>query len=169
MKKSTQILTAGQLRSLLSYDASTGVFTRLTKWGSQNIGDIPGSKSPQGYWQIGINSKSYPAHRLAWLYVYGEWPPGDVDHVNRDRSDNRLENLRVVTRSVNLHNSIGRKPSNVKGVSCISPTAQKRTKKIWRASIMVNYKRHHLGNYLTFEEAVEARRQAEQKLLETNT
>lgn len=165
MKKSTSVLTAEQLRAALAYDPATGIFTRRTKWGSQQVGDTPGCKSPQGYWQIGVNSKTYPAHRLAWLHVHGEWPEGDIDHINRDRSDNRLENLRAVNRSENLHNSPNRKKSGVKGVSLVSPSWQKRTKNIWRASIMINYKRYYLGAYATFEEAVKARKQAELELI----
>jgi hypothetical protein len=156
-------LTADALRKLLDYNPETGKFARKTKWGSQNIGDEPGSLSKQGYWQIGVFGRTHPAHRLAWLHHYGEWPPHDVDHINRNRLDNRIENLRLTTRSENLHNSGARASSSsgVKGVALRSLRRGKRPNKQWVAHIMVNNKRFHLGNYYTLEEATAARQQAE--------
>ena len=86
-------LTSSRLREVVSYDPDTGIFRRLTKWGSQNIGDIPGTQSPQGYWYIGIDGRAHPAHRLAWLYVHGSWPNGDIDHINRNRLDKAIEQM----------------------------------------------------------------------------
>lgn len=159
MKRGTSDLTADRLRQLTHYDPETGVFTRLTKWGSKDIGDIPGSLSPQGYWYIGVNSKVYPAHRLAWLYVHGEWPQGDIDHIDRDRLNNRIANLREATRSTNLHNSPNRgAASGHKGVY--------RTQEgNWQARIRVNDHVHHLGTFKNLEDAVAARKFAEQLLI----
>ena len=159
MKRGTSDLTADRLRQLMHYDPETGVFTRLTKWGSKDIGDIPGSLSPQGYWYIGVNSKVYPAHRLAWLYVHGEWPQGDIDHIDRDRLNNRIANLRDTTRSTNLHNSSAQNPSSgYKGVY--------RTKEgNWQVQIKVNYEVYRLGTFKNLEDAVAARKFAEQLLI----
>src|SRR6185369_10895033 len=95
----------------------------------------------QGYWRIFIYGKAYLGHRLVWLYVYGEWPRGDIDHVNRTRSDNRLCNLRVATRSQNLGN-MGRRPVNTSGYKGV--TWHKRAEK-WLAQISVNRKNIYLG------------------------
>ena len=160
-----QKITASRLRELLNYDPETGIFTRLTKWGSKGIGDIPGTKSPQGYWYIGLDNRPYPAHRLAWLYMNGEWPQGDIDHINRNRLDNRIVNLRHTTRSTNLHNSSARGSSGVKGVSLISPSRQRKSKKLWQARIQVNNQEYDLGSYYTLEEAAAARKFAEQLLI----
>jgi len=157
--KNTTNLTADKLRQLLHYDPETGVFTRLTKWGSRNIGDVPGCLTPQGYWYIGVNSNVYPAHRLAWLYVNGCWPNGDIDHIDRNRCNNRISNLRDVTRSTNLHNSPAQNPkSGHKGVY--------RTKEgNWQVQIKVEYEIHRLGTYENLDDAVAARKFAEQILI----
>lgn len=158
-------LTSSRLHKVVSYDPDTGIFRRLTKWGSQNIGDIPGTQSPQGYWYIGVDGQAHPAHRLAWLYVHGNWPDGDIDHINRNRLDNQLVNLRVTTRSTNLHNSPSRGESGIKGVSMISPSRRKKSKKLWQARIQVNNKEHDLGSFYTKEEAAAARTFAEWLLI----
>lgn len=152
-------ITQNKLKELLHYDAKNGKFTRLTKWGSQQIGDEPGCKSKFGYRYIGVDGKGYTAYRLAWLYVYGEFPKGDIDHINRDPTDDRIENLRSVSHSKNLHNTFNRNPkSGHKGVY--------RTKENkWQARIRVNYKMHHLGTFATIEEAVNAHKIAEQMLI----
>lgn len=143
------------LKAKYTYDPETGIFTRNTAWGRQKAGDEAGCLSPQGYRYLNFCGRATPAHRLAWLWVYGEWPTGDVDHVNRNRLDNRIENLRVVTRSLNIHNSVGRAMSGDKGV-----TAASKGKK-WEARIMVNHKAIYLGRYATVEEAAAARKGAE--------
>lgn len=152
-------ITQERLKQLLHYNPDTGKFTRLTKWGSQQIGDEPGCKSKFGYRYIGVDGKGYTAYRLAWLYVYGEFPAGDIDHINRDPTDDRICNLRSVTHSVNLHNSLHRNPaSKVKGVY--------RTQEgHWQTSIKVGGVTYRLGTYKTIEEAADARKFAEQLLI----
>lgn len=95
-------VTVEYVRALFTYDPNTGKFARKIKYGSQQVGDEPGCLSPQSYWYIGVGGRPVPAHRLAWFYVHGEWPPNDVDHINGLRADNRLTNLRCVTRAENL-------------------------------------------------------------------
>lgn len=92
------------LRATLLYDPDTGVFTRAISRGSYAVGTIAGSLNKSGYWQIGVCGRTYTAQRLAWYYAHGEWPDDDIDHINRDKLDNRLINLRVVSRSENLRN-----------------------------------------------------------------
>jgi hypothetical protein len=87
-------LAAERLRERLRYDGGTGVFTRRVGSGHARAGEIAGSVHSTGYVRIGIDGGKYTAHRLAWLYVHGVWPSDQIDHINRNRSDNRIANLR---------------------------------------------------------------------------
>jgi hypothetical protein len=89
------------LISRVHYNAENGHFTAVNKSARRNKGEILGNKDSNGHIQITINKKLYLAHRCAWLWFYGEWPEHDIDHINGDRSDNRLINLRKATRSQN--------------------------------------------------------------------
>src|ERR1700719_1662744 len=94
-----------RLRELLSYDPETGVFRWLVRK-RQNVkaGDVAGSFDGCGYCKISIDRRAYKAHRLAWLYMTGEWPPAEIDHINMNRADNRFANLRLATRHQNMAN-----------------------------------------------------------------
>lgn len=151
-------ITADELRSILHYDSLTGVFTRIKPIGVRHAtGAVAGSAHNAGYINIGVGGKKYLAHRLAWLYVYGEWPKHHIDHINRNRSDNRICNLRDVTTQQNLSNSSNycTNTSGRKGVYW-----DKRDLR-FRALIVVNYKVIHLGYFRKFEDAVAARSEAE--------
>jgi len=100
-------LTATDLRHHLAYDAETGIFTRArvkAKGNRFEFGSKAGSITDSGYVRIAINRRAYFAHRLAWLYHYGEHAPGFIDHINRDKCDNRISNLRVVDKRSNCQN-----------------------------------------------------------------
>lgn len=103
-------LTAEKLRTLVEYDESTGLFTWKYVDGarpcvnSRKAGKTAGSLHSEGYLTINIDRRNLYAHRLAWLYFYGEWPRGIIDHINGNRRDNRISNLRDTTRSVNVQN-----------------------------------------------------------------
>lgn len=99
-------LTADRLKELLHYDPVTGVFIRkmTTNNNGAMIGDLAGSVDKDGYLRIGIDGFGYPAHRLAWLYMTGSFPEGDVDHENGRRTDNRFKNLRAASRNQNNMN-----------------------------------------------------------------
>lgn len=152
-RAAAKTITLEELRNVLEYDADTGVFFWLKR--GRGRSSVAGCASVDGYVRVRINGKYYGAHRLAWFYVYGEWPPYDVDHINRDRSDNRLCNLRLATRSENMQN---RELAPTRGVS---KTASGK----YRAEITVNKQRRYLGVFGTMAEAVEARRRAEEELL----
>jgi hypothetical protein len=104
------MLTAERLRELLDYDPETGRFIwRKDHPTAKHIkaGSVAGTKNGRGYWVIGVAGAKYVAHRLAWLYVTGEWPAHLVDHENGDRLDNRFANLREATDSQNNFNRGG--------------------------------------------------------------
>lgn len=100
-------LTAGILRARFSYDPVTGLFSRLPRKGRGYRSDLSGrigGPHKDGYLAIQIGAKKYLAHRLAWLYVYGVFPAKEIDHINGVRTDNRMVNLREVTKSKNQQN-----------------------------------------------------------------
>lgn len=147
-------ITAEQLKQYLHYNPDDGSFTRILKDGS--TGRI---YRKQNYLTITINDKSHSAHRLAWLYMTGEWPSNFIDHINRDPSDNRWCNLRIASYAENNRNkSIGiDNTSGYKGVNW------HKHKNKWRSEIKVNKKAIHLGYYDNKEEAAEAYIQAAKK------
>lgn len=101
-------LTAERLREILDYNHETGVFTWLRASARRPVGSVAGTKWGRGYISILISPKKHSAHRLAWLFVHGRWPLSELDHINRNPSDNRISNLREATRSLNNRNSGGR-------------------------------------------------------------
>lgn len=125
-KDNSSEITQERLKEVLDYNKETGVFTWIKKTSpratSIKIGAIAGNLQPNGRWYIMLDGKTYLAHRLAWLYVYGYSPTGDkpfIDHINGKPADNRLINLRVCSHSENQRNT--KKPkrntSGFKGVS----------------------------------------------------
>jgi hypothetical protein len=145
-------LTQARLKQLLSYDAASGVFTRVAHVANQPAGVEATSLHPSGYVYIAVDGRGYRAHRLAWLYVYGGWPIAAIDHINRDRADNRLANLRLATASQNTQNSSRPNQSGLRGVSGNHGK--------WAARITIHQKTMSLGTYATKEEAHEAYRAA---------
>lgn len=151
------MITYKKLKELLHYDPETGVFQRKVATSNVKIGDIAGTKTSKGYIRIMIDGKSYMAHRLAWFYYHGYMPEHGIDHIDRDPSNNRIENLREVGRQCNMRNT-GNHKSNTSGVKGV--VWFKQTNK-WRAQIKVNRKPKHLGLYEDFADAVCARHTAE--------
>ncbi len=145
-------LTVELLRNVLSYNADTGKFRWLVSRGKRKAGDVAGKHACNGYWRIKLFGKEYPAHRLAWFFFYGEWPDGQVDHINLDKIDNRIVNLRQATVSENQHNKHhqNNNTSGFKGVSKFKRTGR------WRSEIMVDGHKHYLGSFATAEEAADA-------------
>lgn len=133
-------LDAARLRGLLNYDQQTGVFTWAVARSARKAGDATGCMHSSGYLLIGVDGRLHRAHRLAWLYVHGEWPNGDVDHINGVRHDNRLENLRVVSRKVNSQNRRTAKPGNKSGRLGVT-----KFRKRFKAVISVDGKSQYLG------------------------
>ena len=152
-------LSAERLRELLSYDSETGVFTRRVTGGGARAGDIAKGRTERGYARISVDGKIHYAHRLAWLYVSGSWPLLHIDHINNTRNDNRISNLRDVSRSVNNQNLKGAKGNNK--IDVLGVYFHKRANK-YQASIMTNGLRRHLGLFQTSDEAHAAYLEAKQ-------
>ena len=142
-------LTQEELLRHVQYDPDTGVFWRN--------GKPTGNIQSNGRVQIFINGKLWQAHRLAWLYVYGTWPKKFLDHKNRNSRDNRIANLREATQAQNAQN-VGLRANNKSGVTGISYQDAG-----WKARIGYNGKIHYLGWFKDFDDAVRARKEAEQK------
>lgn len=150
------MITQKELKEILDYDKTTGVFTWKQSRANNKIkiGSVAGNLQSNGYYHIKINYKAYLSHRLAWLYVFNEWPKNRIDHINGIKYDNRIENLRDIPQRENCQNyTIHR---NGKLVGC---SFNKNTKK-WQSAIRVNGKLKHLGCYNTELEAHEAYNQA---------
>ena len=146
-------LTVARLREVLSYDAKSGLFEwNFYRGGRAGRNGKPGHLNDQGYVIISIDRRRYRAHRLAWLYTHGAWPDEDIDHINRDRTDNRLANLRPVTRSQNLQNMSLRSDnaSGFKGVY-LDKHGMK-----WCAEIKAGGRRIKLGRFGTARSAADA-------------
>ena len=154
----TNELTAEYLRSVLHYEPETGIFTwKVSQARRIRVGDVAGSVRADGYLAVKVRGQIYKAHRLAWLYGLGEWPKLDIDHINRNRSDNRIANLREVTHKQNLQNA-GKYSHNTSGHTGVY--WYKQTAK-WQAQIAHHQKKIHLGFFNTIEEAISARKAAE--------
>lgn len=152
-------LTQERLKELLGYDPETGVFTWKVDTVKHKIkGNLAGCLNKDtGYIQISIGNKSFLAHRLAFLYMEGYLPENGVDHIDRDRSNNKWNNLREVSQSCNMRNRLVLK-NNKSGVAGVC--WHKRDKK-WISSIMVFGRTIHLGYFDNIIEAAKARWQAE--------
>jgi hypothetical protein len=143
------MLTQAELKSILHYNPETGIFT-WAKSRRVKIGSIAGHVDKNNsYIRISIRCKLYQAHRLAWLYIYGELPTYHIDHINRVRHDNRIHNLREATHSQNLLNASIRSnnTSGFKGVIWHNLVGQ------WLARATVHGKRVRLGYFATAKEA----------------
>ena len=155
-----QSLTQHQLKELLHYDPETGVFTnKVTRNPRAKQGTVAGSLNTLGYVVIQVNKQKTHAHRLAWLYVYGCWPKNQIDHINRIRNDNRLCNLRDVSRSDNCQN-LSLPSHNKSGHMGISWVKQR---SLWTVYIKVNKKNKWLGCYKDLDDAVAARKAGEKE------
>jgi hypothetical protein len=149
----TNILTQARLKELLHYDPATGVFRNACQRGQRGApGAITGCVNSRGYMQITLTGKCYRAHRLAWLYEYGVFPVADTDHIDQDKTNNRIVNLRAATRSENKQN-VGLQRNNTSGYKGV--VWAKHVSK-WRAEIKLNRKLWHLGYFTDVVDATAA-------------
>jgi hypothetical protein len=152
------------LVATLDYDPATGIFTnKITRSNCAKAGWVAGSTystDPTRYSDIWLNGKHYAAHRLAWFYCFKEWPEYYLDHIDGNKSNNAIDNLREATGSQNKYNIKIRKDNSVgyKGVSLDKRCGR------YRAYININGKQKSLGYYATPEEASEAYNRAAKEL-----
>jgi hypothetical protein len=168
-------LSPAQLRLLLHYDPNTGVLTwrsrneglfadakhsaarKCKAWNSRMAGREAFTAVGHGYLKGSILNRRYAAHRVAWAIVHGVWPSGQIDHINGNRADNRLCNLRDTDSATNGKNQrLG--VNNKSGVNGVHFDRNR-----WVARIKVAGKVKHLGRFENFEDAVAARREADRR------
>lgn len=155
-------ITLRELKKLFIYNPDTGdliyrKFPLHRKTEPFIIDRKAGKPDSKGYKHISIKGKTYSVHRLIWHIYYGKKPNKDIDHINRNPSDNRIINLRLVTRQQNCLNRRMNK-NNTSGVTGV--TWNKQINK-WQAQITVSKKTILLGTFLNFEDSVKARKAAE--------
>lgn len=149
-------LSPTQLKKLLTYDRQTGQLTwrerkNLPEWNGKHAGKIAGYTHSEGYVGVGIAGKLYLAHRIAWAIAHNKWPTHQLDHINGNRSDNRLCNLREADYSLNAKNS-SKHAKNTSGVSGVSWHAKA---KKWHAEVCVDKVKHRLGLFHSLTDAAQ--------------
>lgn len=152
------MITHERLLDVLHYNCYTGEFRAVITRGRRKHGEVAGAiDKSNGYVKILVDRKRYYAHRLAWFYVHKEWPPHEIDHKNRCRADNRIDNLRLASRTINAQNLpiSKRNKSGFKGVWWDSRDG------VWVSYINASGKRYILGRFTTIEAARKAREDAE--------
>lgn len=160
------------LQACFHYDHYTGVLTWKERprshfvssrsygiFNTRYAGMIAGTPHNSGYRQVSVTPGRYLVHRVAWAVYYSDWPTLDIDHINGIRTDNRIINLRDVSRQTNGRNAF-RRPSNTSGQNGV--TWDKRRGK-WLAQTHVLGKHHHLGSFDDIADAVAARQRANEQ------
>jgi len=155
-------MDAVRLRELLVYDPEAGVMTRRVRVGCAAAGSPFGTRDGNGYLVGSVGNRLYRLHRLAWLYMTGEWPQGEVDHINGDRADNRWANLRDVSKAENMQNIKRARRDNC-ATGLLGASLDKRDGR-YKAKIGVGGKQKHLGCFATAQEAHEAYLAAKRQL-----
>ena len=152
-------LSAQDVRALLAYDEQTGMLTwkirpgndrDAKKWNTRHAGKRAGGLTPQGRISISVHNRRYLAHRLCWLIARGRWPINQLDHINHDPADNRLENLREADYSENGANRSGAPRNSTTGIRGVTYKAKS---KKFQAYVTKHKRMKHLGFYDTAEEA----------------
>jgi hypothetical protein len=142
-------MTAARVRELLNYDLDTGVFTWRHSRRGLKAGAVAGRISGAGYWQLCIDSAYFYAHRVAWLYVTGEWPKSQIDHIDLDKKNNRFANLRNADRVQNQ----GNRPMSRHNASGIKGVRWNRHVQKWQARLTDDGRDRHLGHFDNITEA----------------
>lgn len=151
------MLTQSDLRNLLRYDTETGVFVWINPASTRvKSGDVAGCLGDDGYLKIGIFGKRYKSHRLAWLYVHGQFPECEIDHINGNRADNRIDNLRLASSKQNKENV----KLNAASTSGHRGVHWDKSRQKWLAHVTSNRKFHNLGRFDDVTDAINAVTQA---------
>lgn len=154
------MITQKHLKEVLNYNPTTGIFTWINCGSKKRNKKIAGTICKDGYRSVRVDNISYQSGRLAFLYMEGYFPEHEVDHKDRNRANDKWNNLRHVSRQCNMRNcSIGSlNTSGVKGVWW------HKDRKKWTVGIKINLKQKHIGCFVDFDEAVCCRLAAEQCL-----
>lgn len=165
-------LTIEILSELLNYNPDTGLFTwkhrdrkwfkaerDFKRWNNRHANKHALDTNSLGYKLGYIFYRRYLAHRVAFAIHHGYWPTDQIDHINRDRSDNRIENLRAVSNAENMKN-LSMHKNNTSGVMGVYWSI---TTKKWYVQINVDGKKKHLGYFVDKQDAIQARKNAEIK------
>lgn len=154
-------LTLEQLKELFTYDPEVGHFVRnVGRSGRRaHAGAVAGAPNKKGHLYINIGSKKYAAHRLAWFYVCGNWPSGVIDHINGNKVDNRIANLRDVDSCINQQNRRSANKSNTLGVLGVC-----KDKNSYVAAISIDGISKRLGSFKTADDAHRAYLEAKRAL-----
>jgi hypothetical protein len=170
----SDLIPVEKVKDLIAYDPVTGDLiwknrpadlfqdeATSRRWNTKMAGKKAGGPDGIGYLRVSIFGRRVKSHIIAWAIYNGGWPEGHIDHINQNRADNRISNLREATHSQNLHNSPAPK-SNTSGRRGVSWINQRNK---WCAQIKVMNRKYHLGLFDRFEDAVMARSYAEEKFL----
>jgi hypothetical protein len=154
-------LTHDRLKALVDYNPDTGIFTRLIATSpNTKVGEKVGTRHRTGYEYAMLDYETFATHRLAWFYVYGVMPTYDIDHINGDKTNNRISNLRDVKFKTNMQNEVKARKTNKSGYLGVH-WRKERCK--WVAQLMVNGKHKRFGSFDTPEQAYKAYLEAKRK------
>ena len=142
------MIDQNQLKELLSYDPDTGVFIWLKSYNNVVTGKQAKTKGRNGYIDIRIKGVRHYAHRLAWLYMTGKNPENVIDHIDRDKTNNKFNNLRDVSRKENTNNQVKPQLNNRTGVRGVIPYVNG-----YSAQIRIDGKSVHLGVFRNVKDA----------------
>jgi hypothetical protein len=145
-------LTAERLREVVDYDPETGVFCWRVSRGTRKAGSVAGHVKQKGYRTIRVDWRAYEAHRLAWLYVHGEFPATFLDHIDRVKDNNRLANLREATFQQNFGNT-GLRADNKTGLKGVHYCTRGKS---FVAQITIGRRRKHIGHFKSADDAYAA-------------
>ncbi len=145
-----------EIKKALLYDMGAGqlVWAIERSNGGKIFGKIAGNLNKEGYRTLGFLKRRYQVHRLIWYFHYGDWPALDIDHINGNRADNRITNLRLATHRQNLHNTKHHRSGKLVGCHFLKSLGR------WRAMITIDHKRVFLGMHKTEELAHSAYKEA---------
>ena len=145
--KQTNSISREEVERLLQYDPETGIFVWIVSKGAAKAGSVAGTVANRGYVRLRINRREFLAQRIAWLLATGHMPTGEIDHINGDRADNRLSNLRPATHAENGFNR-GRNANNTSGFKGVHRNGEKFSVVVCRAG-----KHYYFGVFDVAEDA----------------
>lgn len=158
--KSREKISIEEFYKYVSYNPQTGEFTRIAIYNNdsrlfKNIGKVIGNPSSSGYLEISVGNSKFSAHKLAWYFTYGEVPDENIDHIDGNKQNNRIDNLRLFTPLENMRNR-GTNKNNTTGYNGVYLTSSGK----YRARIKIKGKLIGLGTFVNFDDAVKARKEA---------